>query len=81
VARDVYFRDDVRNGIMAGLGLFLELEPGTTERLKGALALARHQAIVFGISFDGVCTELAGRAGLAGTIRKLLESGGQEHER
>ena len=57
MALEVYFKDDIRASITAGMALLAESEP-IPGRLAGALMFARHQALAFGLAWPGIVADV-----------------------
>jgi len=58
MALDLYFKEDIRATILAGLVLAIQTDQGrNAEYLRGCLAAYQHQAHVFNIAWPGVLSE------------------------
>ena len=71
MALEVYFKEDIRGSITAGMALLAESEP-LPGRLAGALAFARHQALAFGLAWPGIVADV--KAVLSPTARRWLDA-------
>ena len=78
MALDVYFSNDIRRALVAGLVMAVEVTrangDGNPAHLAGALALAKHQAAAFGLSWPGLVQEA--RQALGDPGGGLLGAGG-----
>jgi hypothetical protein len=72
---DVYFREDIRQGILAAMLIairtFVANEGSNAEHLRGMLDLAEAQAVLYSLSWPALLAEL--RASLNGGLRGLLD--------
>jgi len=72
MALDVYFRTDIHRALAAGVVLAIESGGGEafTEYHAGVVAMARHQAATFGVSWPAVVGDV--RAALGNDACYLL---------
>ena len=70
MAHETYFKD-ARASIIAGISLVAESE-SRPDRLAGALAFARHQALAFGLAWPGIVADV--KAVLSPTARRWLDA-------
>ncbi len=75
MALDVYFRDDIRQGIMAAMLVairtYVANEGLNAEHLRGMLDLAEAQAALYSLSWPALLAEL--RASLSEGLRRVLD--------
>jgi hypothetical protein len=74
---DIFHRNDIRAHIAAGVLFAVTTTQANggvnVEYLRGALAMARHQAASFGLSWPSIVSEA--RASLGAELGGLLDSG------
>lgn len=73
MAIDVYFKSEIQNSIVAGIVLAARMTAGQdVEFLRGILALAQHQALAFGLSWQALVADA--RQNLTGDGCELLDA-------
>lgn len=78
---DVYFREDIRQGILAAMLVAIRTyganEGSNAEHLRGMLDLAEAQAALYGLSWPALLAELRASlsAGPRGTLDRALPAG------
>jgi hypothetical protein len=72
---DVYFREDIRQGILAAMLVairtYVANEGSNAEHLRGMLDLAEAQAALYSLSWSALLAEL--RASLSAGLRRALD--------
>lgn len=73
MAIDVYFKSEIRDSIVAGIVLAARTAPDQdVEFLRGILAMAQHQALSFGLSWQALAADAC--RNLAGNGCELLDA-------